>query len=318
MRGLRLGILGTSDIAFRRFLPALQKNHDFHFAGVASRDIEKTKRFTDVYGGRGFEGYDALVESDEIDVVYIPLPPALHAEWAKKALLNKKHVLIEKPSTVTLADCYELVELAKQNNLALQENYMFQYHSQFNYIQQTIEENILGDIRLIRIAFGFPKRLTSDFRYQKDLGGGALLDCGGYPIKLATILLGDEVRVATSSLNFTDFCEVDVYGSATLQNEKQLTAQISFGMDNSYKCELEIWGSKGSISAPRIFTAPTGFRPEIFLQNGDERKTISLPEDDQFLNAIEQFFTCIVDENERTNTYNSLLVQAKLINDIMN
>ena len=120
---------------------------------------------------------------------------------------------------------------------------MFVYHTQLDWIRKKISEGTIGEVRLIRIDFGFPFRGANDFRYNKALGGGALLDCGGYTLKLASLFLGDSAKVTASQLNGKDGFEVDIYGSATLTNNEGLTAQVSFGMDNSYKCSLEVWGS---------------------------------------------------------------------------
>lgn len=215
MKKIRLGILGTSEIAFRRFLPALKKHNEFEYIGVASRNIEKTKPFVEAYGGKGYSSYDELLQDKNIDAVYIPLPPALHFEWGKKALQAGKHILMEKPFCVNLQQTEELIELAKERNLAVHENYMFMYHKQLTKIKEIIDSGYLGKIRLYRIAFGFPMREKNDFRYNKELGGGALLDCGGYTLKLANYLLGDTTKVVCSNLVKEDF-EVDLYGNATL------------------------------------------------------------------------------------------------------
>ncbi len=318
MKKLRLGIIGTSDIAFRRFLPALQKGGHFTYAGVASRQIEKTQPFIQSFGGKGYANYEELICSDDVDVLYIPLPPALHFEWAKKALMHGKHVLLEKPSTISLKDTQALVAIAKENNLALQENYMFQYHSQLSYVQKVQRENKLGDFRLIRIAFGFPMRGTSDFRYNERLGGGALLDCGGYTVKLATILLGESIKLTASRLNYTNEFDVDLFGSATFENEDGLTAQVSFGMDNAYQCQLEIWGSKQTLIAPRIFTAGDGFKPQIILKSSSDIKTIELESDDQFLNSIVNFYQYVQSDELREDSYNKMELQSKLIESILN
>ena len=121
---------------------------------------------------------------------------------------------------------------------------MFAFHNQLKEIAQIIERGEIGDVRLYRISFGFPQRAVNDFRYNKELGGGALIDAGGYTIKYAAMLLGETAHITAAQMNYTDEFEVDIYGSATLVNQDGATAQIAFGMDNSYKCELEVWGSK--------------------------------------------------------------------------
>lgn len=312
MKKIRLGILGTSEIAFRRFLPALKKHSEFEYIGVASRNIEKTKLFVESYGGKGYSSYDELLQDKNIDAVYISLPPALHFEWGKKALQAGKHILMEKPFCVNLQQTEELIELAKERNLAVHENYMFMYHKQLTKIKEIIDSGYLGKIRLYRIAFGFPMREKNDFRYNKELGGGALLDCGGYTLKLANYLLGDTTKVVCSNLVKEDF-EVDLYGNATLQNDKGITAQVSFGMDNAYKCELEVWGSKATLKAPRIFTAPDNFDVNLEFIDNNGIKNINVGIDNQFYNSIDYLKKCIIDSSIRVNNYIYIEKQSKLI-----
>ena len=308
---MKIGIIGTSDIAFRRFLPALIKCGDFEYFGVASRNITNTKQFIDAFGSNGYDSYDALLSNTDVDCIYIPLPPALHYEWALKALEYGKHVLLEKPFTTSLTDTSHLIRMAQRNKLALHENYMFQYHSQLDWIHSKLPE--LGELRLIRLDFGFPFRGTDDFRYSNHLGGGALLDCGGYPLKLAVLLLGETVMLVDASLGYKPSYDVDLFGSATLRNDEGLTAQVSFGMDNSYRCSLDIWGSKGSLHTNRIFTAPDGFKPNIQIETSDGLTDYKLDADDCFMKSIGRFAQCICDDEQRENNYRAIIKQAEII-----
>ena len=286
---MKIGILGTADIAFRRFLPALQGCPDVVYAGVASRTIENANRFIAAFGGQAYPSYDALLSDSSIDAVYVPLPPALHYEWGRKVLESGKHLLMEKPFTVSLAETGSLLDLAKKKGLTVHENYMFLYHSQLESVKGIIADGTLGDLRLIRTAFGFPKRAGDDFRYNKKLGGGALLDCGGYPVRLALELLGETVCVKQARLCKPAGYEVDLFGSAVLENKDGLCAQVSFGMDNSYKCELEIWGSRASLAASRIFTAGPDVKPGLTLQFAAGEQKLELSQDDQFSHSIQEF-----------------------------
>lgn len=313
---MKIGILGTADIAFRRFLPALQKCEAFTYAGVASRTPEKGKRFVETFGGQVYDGYDALLADDNIEAVYVPLPPALHYEWGKKVLLSGKHLLMEKPFTTNLQHTEELLQLAEEKGLAVHENYMFLYHSQLAYIKKLISDGELGDIRLYRMSFGFPKRAEGDFRYNKALGGGALLDCGGYPVRLALELLGETARVTQAKLVQPAGYEVDLFGNAVLENDDGLCAQISFGMDNAYQCQLEVWGSKQTLIAPRIFTAGDGFSPTICFKSSQDETQEKLPADDQFLHSIEQFGRLVTQEVPRANGYNAIRAQSNLTGQI--
>ena len=316
MKRIRLGILGTSEIAFRRFLPALQNCKEFTYVGVASRALERTAPFVEAFGGRGYPSYEALLEDESIDAVYIPLPPSLHFQWAKRALECGKHVLMEKPFSTSAADTCALLALADSRGLAVHENYMFLYHSQFTWMETQLKAGEIGELRLIRAAFGFPFRGKCDFRYDPLLGGGALLDCGGYPVRLALQLLGEDASVTAASLCRGRGLEVDLFGSATLENDRRQAAQISFGMDNSYKCELELWGSEGCLLAERIFTAPPGFSPVITRksQHGEDR--VALEDDDAFLNSINAFRNLICDPSKREHNGRQIRRQSELVETI--
>lgn len=313
---MKIGILGTSEIAYRRFLPALAKSKEFTYAGVASRMPEKGKVFQEQYGGEVYDGYDALLADESIRAVYVPLPPALHYEWGKKVLEAGKHLFLEKPSTTAAEDTKALLDLAAEKGLTVHENYMFVYHAQLKALIDIVERGRIGEVRLYRMAFGFPRRTANDFRYDKAMGGGALLDCGGYVLKLASLLLGKTAKVVYSKLNYTDEFDVDLYGSAALVNKESVTAQVSFGMDNSYKCELEVWGNQGCISMGRIFTAPAGFVPTAEIRIGNEVEMVALPADDAFAGSIVYFARCIRDKEIREKNYCAILRQAELVDAV--
>lgn len=335
---MKIGIICPSEIALRRFMPALIKT-DFSFVGLAVNspkerygdqlpcqdainsmiDAEKTKAkvFIDTYGGKIFSSYEEIINSSDIEALYIPLPPGLHYKWAKKALEAGKHVLVEKPSTTSLTDTKELISLAKQKGLALHENYMFTFHSQLDVIDEIVNNGELGEVRLYSIKFGFPMRSANDFRYVKSLGGGALIDAGGYCIKYATRLLGESARLVYSQLNNKDGFEVDMYGSGAFVNDKGATAQIAFGMDNDYKCELEIWGSTGTLKTGRVLTAPVGFEPTITISRNGSVEERKLESDDAFEKSILKFKECIFNEEIRRKNYLELEKQSSLVEDFL-
>lgn len=335
---IRIGIICPSEIAFRRFMPALKKaESDITFAGIGyaspeewfgdvsnvseetikdqqERERAKAQTFIDAYGGNIYTGYQSLIESSDVEAIYLPLPPALHYKWAKLALENGKHVFVEKPSTCYLKDTEELIAIAKQKNLALHENYMFVYHNQIKELNDIIAEGAqVGKPRLYRITFGFPRRALTDFRYNKELGGGALLDAGGYTMRYATELLGKTAKVTTAQVNYDPDFEVEIFGSATMVNDEGLTAQLAFGMDNDYRCDIEVWGSKGTITSGRILTAPVGCVPTYTLKQNQEYSRHQFSEDDAFYKSIQRFVRCIKDDEVRKENYRILLKQEQLV-----
>lgn len=334
MKLYRIGIICPSEIAFRRFLPALQKASDkFSLAGVAiaspeewfgslnnvsleqinkqqSNEFEKASAF----GSYVFKSYETIIKSDKIDAIYIPLPPALHYKWAKMALENGKHVFVEKPSTCYLKDTEDLIVIAEKNQLALHENYMFVFHKQIQELNDMISVgDRIGTTRLFRITFGFPRRALTDFRYNKKLGGGALLDAGGYTMRYATELLGKTAKVIAAQVNYDPDFDVEIFGSATMVNDNGLTAQLAFGMDNDYRCEIEVWGSKGTIISGRILTAPVGCVPNYTLKQNQEYNQYNFSEDDAFYKSIMRFADCVSNEEIRKENYFIILKQQQLV-----
>lgn len=314
---MRLGIIGCSEIAFRRFMPAVENIKDIKVVAVAEEyDSSKLEPFCQTYNIEGLNSFESLIRREDIDALYVPQPPALHYKWAKKALLEGKHVLLEKPSTTQYSDSEELVKIASEKGLALHENYMFQYHSQIQQIKDMVAGGIVGDVRNIRCDFGFPMREGNDFRYNKALGGGALLDAGGYTAKLATVLLGKTIQIDAATLNTLTGFEVDMYGSVQFSNDEGIVCQSSFGMDNGYRCGLEIWGSRGRVYTNRIFTAPEKFNPVICIETANGNEEITLDADMHFKKSIEEFIAETENSQKRKSMYDEILLQAKLINEI--
>ena len=333
---IRIGIICPSEIAFRRFLPALRKASGlFSYAGVAIASPEEW--FTDlsdvldekiaeqqsnemakatVFGGKVFKGYETIIKSNEIDAIYIPLPPALHYKWARLALLNGKHVLVEKPSTCFLADTEDLISIAAEHGLALHENYMSVFHKQIEELDEIVKRRgTIGVPRLYRLSFGFPRRALTDFRYDKRLGGGALLDAGGYTLKYAGMLLGETARLTTAQANYDPAFEVDIFGSGTMVNDEGVTAQIAFGMDNDYRCDIEVWGSRGTLTSGRILTAPVGYTPTYTVKKNQESTTYELSEDDAFFKSLLRFAECVDRAKTREENYVILRRQSELVQE---
>ena len=336
MKKIRIGIICPSEIAFRRFLPSLQKLNEFSFGGIAIAspeewvgdgevteqtkviiENERTKAlaFIDNYGGMIYEGYKTLITSPNIDVVYLPLPPALHFKWAKLALEAGKHAYVEKPFTTGLEDTQTLLSIAKEKKLAVHENYMFIYHRQLQAVQDLIAQGEIGKVRQYRVSFGFPRRAANDFRYNKALGGGALLDAGGYCMKYASWLLGDSARLVCANAYYEPEFEVDIFGSCTMTNDEGTIVQMSFGMDCDYKCELEAWGSTGTLTTGRILTAPDGLEPDMVIKHNQDYITKKLPADNAFEKSIRRFYDCLTNDAIRKENYGIIERQSSFVSE---
>jgi NDP-hexose-3-ketoreductase len=319
MYKIRIGILGASNIAQKAIIPALIELPDFfNISGIATRSVEKVIGLAQQNGIDVFEGYNSILDKKYIDAVYIPLPNALHYEFVKLALNKGLHVLVEKSLASQYNEVQELIALAKNRNLLLMENFQFRFHSQLDFLLNTIKSEQLGQIRSLRTSFGFPPFSEKDnIRYKKELGGGALLDAGAYTCKVSQILLGQNLEVLAASLRTPSGSEVDIWGSAFLQSKDTgVCASLSFGFDHFYQCGVEIWCSKGKISTNRLFTAPAEFEPAFEIETTSGKEIITLPPDNHFKNMLLYFHKAINDHELQEIENQQNLDQSRLINEI--
>jgi predicted dehydrogenase len=287
MNKLRVGILGCANIAIRSLAPAFQNHPYYELIAFAGRNIIKTKETSKKFNCEAIISYQLLIERNDIDLVYIPLPNSLHYEWVIKSLRANKHVVCEKSLGCNYREVESMVSESRKNNKLLIENFQFRFHSQHRFVKQMIKNGDIGEIRSFRSSFGFPPFLDAqNIRYNSELGGGALLDAGAYTIKATQFMMGDGFVVRAANLNISKEKNVDIYGGIYMQNKLGEFAELSFGFDNYYQCNYEIWGSKGKIIANRAFTAAPGFEPTIILEKQDCIESIKLPQDDHFSNLL--------------------------------
>lgn len=318
-RRISIGVIGCANIADRYVIPAINDLKDqYYLAGISSRDETKARLFADKFQTKAYLTYDALIESGQLDAVYIPLPNALHYEWIKKALDQNLHVLVEKSLACSYEESLYLNRLAQHRKLVLVENFQFRFHRQLETINQILKERLIGEIRYLRSSFGFPPFSDStNIRYQSSLGGGALLDAGAYTIRIAQYFLGNDLLVSAAKLVYDNKRGIDIWGGAFLmQKTGELFAEIGFGFDNYYQCNLEILGNKGLIVADRIFTAPPGYSPKISVETPEGRVDNIVQPDNHFINMLKHFYDLIIGKISADNEYEMNVNQARLIEDL--
>jgi predicted dehydrogenase len=314
MKTLKIGILGYANIAKKAIIPAVNESLHFSLYGVASRNSKNEDEITKELNCLFYNDYESLVKDAAIDALYIPLPNSLHFEWAKTALEHRKHLLVEKSLACTLQEVKVLNELAKEHDLALVENFQFRMHPQLQTIKDLLASKEIGEVRAVKSSFGFPPFPDhNNIRYQKDLGGGALLDAGAYPIKLAQDLFGLDLEITAAVLNYEN-TEVDIWGSGMLQDKSTANfMQFSFGFDHYYQCSLEVWGSEGKLFTNRIFTAPPSYAPTIQIERKDGQKTITIAAVNHYVKMLDYFYQCTVNDSLRLKEYIENNNQARLL-----
>lgn len=315
MQKIKIGVLGCANIAARSVIPAIKSIEGFELVAIASRTKAKAEQFASRFNAEAVEGYQALLERDDIDAVYVPLPTGLHDEWLNKALDAGKHILAEKSLAENYNSCQKLVTKAAQKGLLLMEDFMFRYHAQHAFVRDLISRGEIGEIRLFRSSFGFPPFPPGNFRYDKALGGGALLDAAAYTIKATQLFLGLDVEVKAATLHYDKALGVDVYGGAFLVSKQGIASEVAWGFDNFYQCNYEIWGSTGKLIAERAFTPPPDMKPKIILERAEKRVEFLAPNDNHFINILREFHRAIV-ENDIKIHLEETLTQSRLLESV--
>ncbi len=248
---LRWGILGAARIN-RKVIPALTSSKRQCVHAIASRTLAKAQAEAEKYAiphVRVYEGYERLLADPDIDIVYIPLPNSLHAEWTLKAIGAKKHVLCEKPMTISLKEADEIAAAAKEAGVIVCEALMYRYHPAIAAVRQLIRDNGIGRVRLIRGTFRLTLDRPGDARYDPSMGGGCLWDVGCYPVSYARFLLEKE---PLDAFGWADIgpTGVDETFAGQLRFPDGEVLQFDCGFRAPYKTEMEIIGSTGTIRLP--------------------------------------------------------------------
>jgi|APSaa5957512622_1039677.scaffolds.fasta_scaffold31919_1 predicted dehydrogenase len=316
MGKLRIGVMGCASIALRAMIPAIKKCCHLHLVAVSSRTEKKARQSSDFFGCEAITGYEKMLERDDIDAVYMPLPTGLHEKWVTKTLEAGKHILVEKSFTDDFEAAIRMVNLARFKNLLIMENYLFPHHFQHSWVMDLISSGGIGKIHLLRATFGFPPLPEDDFRYKANLGGGALIDAGGYVVKAAQLFLGFDLKLLGASLFYDHELGVDIYGDALLKNHQGQVAQLSFGFNYYYQCCCEFLGTKGKLILEKAFTPAPGFKPIVRLEYQDFKKEIMLPSDNHYLNMCNFFVKTVKFPNEYSTHLETILNQVKLLDKI--
>ncbi|MBL4593061.1 MAG: Gfo/Idh/MocA family oxidoreductase [Flavobacteriales bacterium] len=314
MNKLKIGVLGCANIAKRSVIPAINSITDYELVAIASRTKTKAEEFAQEFSCEAIEGYQNLLDRDDIDVIYMPLPTGLHEEWVMNALEAGKHVLIEKTLAMNYESAHRMVELARKKGLLIMENFMFLYHGQHQFVKDLINKGEIGDVRCFRSSFGFPPLDSDNFRYNKTLGGGALLDAAAYTVRASQLFLGNDIWVEAATLNNIN-TEVDLFGGAYLKADNGMFAEVAFGFDNFYQCNYEIWGSKGKIIAQRAFTPGVEFKPTITLEQQGEVFNYQIDAENHFTNILNEFKRCVI-EKDVESKYEEILNQSRLLQEL--
>ncbi len=245
---LRIGLLGASRIAPGAVIAPARERSDVEVVAVGASDAGRARTWADEHGVPNVaDSYAALVERDDVDLVYIALPPAAHLEWTRKALAAGKAVLCEKPFAMDAAQARLMVEAAIRARRPLIEAFHYRFHHVTRTAERLIQEGAIGNPRSGRAWFNVTIAKTpGELRWIRSQGGGALMDLGCYPLHALRTLFGTEPRMIRAEGDFED--GVDVSIRADLLFPGDINAEVACSMrPEKFGCRLKIDGNRGSI-----------------------------------------------------------------------
>ena len=252
---IRWGIVGAANIARAQFLPALREAGGGRAVLVGSRDAQRAAAFAAEHGvERGVAGYEQIVESADVDAVYVALPNSLHAEWAGRALQAGKAVLCEKMLTPRPEQTAALLDLAAAApGGLLWEAFVFPFQAQHQRVRELIADGAIGEVAEIVSAFHFQVSSPANIRLSGELGGGCLADVGCYPVRLAAELYGPAgaTVVAGAAVTGGGEVEVDAAGIVTWGAARRL--MLTCGFRRSYDTFTRILGDQGQLHLTNPF-----------------------------------------------------------------
>jgi NDP-hexose-3-ketoreductase len=310
MQPLKMGAIGCGAFARRAMLPGMVDCPDVDLVAVASRAEDKAREFAGLFHCEPVVGYSELLERDDIEAVYMPLPTGLHEEWVVKALEAGKHVLVEKSFAETRESAERMLEPARRKGLLVLENFLFPRHAQYAWVKDALARGEIGETLLFRSTFAFPHLSRDNIRYNRQLGGGALLDIGTYGLKASQLFLGDDLELLGAALRYDPEAGVDVSGDVMLRNPAGVVAQFSFGFGCFYQCNYELLGTEGKLTLDRAYSPPPGFRPHAILERQDFRQEITLPADNHYVNMCAYFAQAVRAGDDFDRLHGEMLRQA--------
>jgi len=245
---IRIGVLGAARIVPSGLLQPASEREDVRVTHVAARDPAREAAFAAQHGLTAAGGYEALIQHDDIDLVYIALPPSGHCEWSIRALEAGKAVLCEKPFAMSAQEAERMVAAAERAGRPLIEAFHYRYHPTVRRAEALLREGAIGRVISARASFctTIPDQ-PGEFRWIRELGGGAVMDLGCYPIHALRTLIGGEPEVIAVEAKLER--DVEVVTTARLQFEGGIAAEVRCAMrDVERALDVEIVGSRGRLT----------------------------------------------------------------------
>jgi predicted dehydrogenase len=265
---VRWGVLSTAAIGMKKVLPAMQKGDWVEVSAIASRDLHKAEEAARTLGiAKAYGSYEELLADPEIEAVYNPLPNQLHVPWSIKAAEAGKHVLCEKPISMTVAEARTLLDVQQRTGVTIGEAFMVRTHPQWLRARELVVSGRIGSLRSVQGFFSYFNTDPKNIRNIPETGGGGLMDIGCYPINTSRFLFGEEPRRVSGVVEKDPTFQTDRLTSAILEFP---SGQASFTCSTQlvpYQ-RMQILGTKGRIEIEVPFNAPNDRPCRIFIDDG--------------------------------------------------
>jgi predicted dehydrogenase len=292
MEKVRWGVLSTAKV-----IPAMQQGQFCDVVAIASRDHARAEKEAAGLGiGKTYGSYEALLADPDIDAIYNPLPNDLHVPWSIRALEAGKHVLCEKPISMTATEAQTLADTAaRYPDLKVMEAFMYRFHPQWTRAKEIVTGGGIGDLRVVDSVFSYHNVDPGNIRNQPEHGGGGLMDIGCYNISVSRFLFGAEpVRV----------CAV-VDTDATFGTDRLVSGLLDFGAGTAtFHCStqlapyqrVQILGTTGRIEIEIPFNAPPDRPTRIWHTHDGTTDEIVFGICDQYTLQGDAFSKAILDD----------------------
>ena len=267
-RKVKWGVLGVANIAVRKVIPGMQAGEWSDIAAIASRDQGKAENAAQTLGiPKAYGSYEALLADPQIEAIYNPLPNHLHVTWSIKAAEAGKHVLCEKPVSLTVAEAKALLAVRDRAGVHIGEAFMVRTHPQWLRTRGLIRSGRIGELRAIAGVFSYFNRDAANVRNVAEWGGGGMMDIGCYPIVTSRFVYGEEpTRVLGLIERDPDF-QVDRLASAILEFPSGHATFTCSTQMVPYQ-RMQFLGTKGRIEIEIPFNAPPDRETRIFVDDG--------------------------------------------------
>ncbi len=299
---IRWGVLSTASIGVRKVLPAMQKGEYSSVVAIASRNLGKAKDTAAKLGiPTAYGSYEELIADPHVDAIYNPLPNQLHVPWTIKAAEAGKHVLCEKPISLTAAEAESLLRVRERTSVKIGEAFMIRSHPQWLRTKALIDEGRIGELRCVMGCFSYFNVDPANIRNHVESGGGALYDIGCYCIQASRYAFGAEPIRVVGCIDRDPKMRTDRLTSAILEFQGG-QAIFTCGTQLVPYQRVQFLGTRGRIEIEIPFNAPIDRPTRIVVDGGDlfgaDRVTEEFPICDQYTLQGDQFSKAILEDTE--------------------